>query len=939
MPAAATVALKSADSQPKATRFGPLESYDGPSIADQAGSCASTALPWFIHAKLTVGAPDDPLEREADRIADRVMRMPVTQDRYAAEATVRRACCSSCEQEDSVQRYSGASTSLAKPAPSLVSSVLAEPGRPLNPTHRAFFEPRLGIDLEGVRVHDDAAAARSADAIGARAYTVGSHVVLAAGAGAETFADRSLMAHELAHVIQQSHTSVSGGPCSSTTVYRQAKPATAGHDDDLKIVPPPPADGALVYHKRTRLTFTESADYNRYQLMLYVAEKGLGALRAVDTSTAAFTPSFGSMVLGGAPEPLTDDQRDYVGRVAKAVHAGIVEIGATASEFFSDFQRRGADAANALLDASRERIEKEQQRYGIEREQGSILGIIYDKNVTVARNPETEDLISAAKTLLVKQERVSRAKATVEQRDEYGGTSPPGGLPPPASVSKLQAATLELQSAYNDYNLQRHVEEGKHPVLASYALDPLSSTTPEILQALSSGEKDKLVNTLAKEIFEKLDNIEAVRDKINKDKQRIWKLPAIVAATKQLPGIVDYKNASGPYLETFVQIGKDQAEADEAFISVATTVLLVTFALLSAVPSGGLSVGAAAAVTAGDLALGTALGANALQEFMFQEAASGTDFDKAKSISQQEPSLFWLALDLLGALGGAKAAFDAFHDLAELYHVATVAKAADRAQEATAAFAKLEEEGNRLRPGSGVGARLRQEAEGLAASVEADVREIEQNLGKARPSTVPGYTDEIPIGSDQFWRKRADGAWCRFASPPRCLIPPVDIPVEVGTAARGAAIEVHQIELAQYEKLPNGFKTLDAVSGGTVEFITEDGKLITEYSNVKGISIKSTEVTEASSLSAQGSKYLNELYQFDGYTLLGTRVKSLSSRKLELLFEEGSTAKINSETIQVLSRLKASAKSMRIQFDWYVFSSGRRIEGGTFVKQMKLPEY
>ncbi|HXO17175.1 MAG TPA: hypothetical protein VN909_03315, partial [Candidatus Dormibacteraeota bacterium] len=116
MPAAATVALKSADSQPKATRFGPLESYDGPSIADQAGSCASTALPWFIHAKLTVGAPDDPLEREADRIADRVMRMPVTQDRYAAEATVRRACCSSCEQEDSVQRYSGASTSLAKPA-------------------------------------------------------------------------------------------------------------------------------------------------------------------------------------------------------------------------------------------------------------------------------------------------------------------------------------------------------------------------------------------------------------------------------------------------------------------------------------------------------------------------------------------------------------------------------------------------------------------------------------------------------------------------------------------------------------------------------------------------------------------------------------------------------------------------------------------------------
>ena len=59
--------------------------------------------------------------------------------------------------------------------------VLASAGRPLDAQTRGHFEPRLGIDLDGVRVHDDARAAESAAAVDALAYTVGDDVVFAAG--------------------------------------------------------------------------------------------------------------------------------------------------------------------------------------------------------------------------------------------------------------------------------------------------------------------------------------------------------------------------------------------------------------------------------------------------------------------------------------------------------------------------------------------------------------------------------------------------------------------------------------------------------------------------------------------------------------------------------------------------------------------------------------
>lgn len=88
--------------------------------------------------------------------------------------------------------------------PPLVRDVLRAPGQPLSTATRAAMESRFGRDFSRVRVHADAQAAESARAIDARAYTLGQDVVFAAGRYAPgTSSGIALLAHELAHTIQQ----------------------------------------------------------------------------------------------------------------------------------------------------------------------------------------------------------------------------------------------------------------------------------------------------------------------------------------------------------------------------------------------------------------------------------------------------------------------------------------------------------------------------------------------------------------------------------------------------------------------------------------------------------------------------------------------------------------------------------------------------------------
>jgi hypothetical protein len=79
---------------------------------------------------------------------------------------------------------------------------ISDGGRPLAAGERGEFEPRFGFSFANVRVHDGAEAANSAKAVGARAFTLGNHIVFAPGAHAPGSEGRATLAHELAHVVQ-----------------------------------------------------------------------------------------------------------------------------------------------------------------------------------------------------------------------------------------------------------------------------------------------------------------------------------------------------------------------------------------------------------------------------------------------------------------------------------------------------------------------------------------------------------------------------------------------------------------------------------------------------------------------------------------------------------------------------------------------------------------
>lgn len=191
--------MHSLRSVPKATTHRPpttRSDYHGKNLAgrpgNQAALCRLSPSPLQLQARLRIGTAHDPLEREADRVADAVMQS----DRAAVQRK-----CAACEEENAgqLQRREAGGAGGGGAAPAIVHEALAQPGRPLDGANRAFFEPRFGQDLSGVRIHEGGAASRSAEAVNALAYTVEQQIVLGAGG-----ADRRLLAHELAHTVQQS---------------------------------------------------------------------------------------------------------------------------------------------------------------------------------------------------------------------------------------------------------------------------------------------------------------------------------------------------------------------------------------------------------------------------------------------------------------------------------------------------------------------------------------------------------------------------------------------------------------------------------------------------------------------------------------------------------------------------------------------------------------
>ena len=156
--------------------------------------------PIVIQPKMKVGAADDPAEREADVIADDVVRR--------IRSSVGQTGAFAAPADGRIRRSATGGSHLDgfEAAPDVESRIqrARSSGAPLDPGTRERFETAMGTDLGDVRIHRSATADQLNAELSATAFTTGNDVFFSAGSYAPDRPDgQHLLAHELAHTVQQ----------------------------------------------------------------------------------------------------------------------------------------------------------------------------------------------------------------------------------------------------------------------------------------------------------------------------------------------------------------------------------------------------------------------------------------------------------------------------------------------------------------------------------------------------------------------------------------------------------------------------------------------------------------------------------------------------------------------------------------------------------------
>jgi hypothetical protein len=170
-------------------------------------SIAAQRLP--TQRKLSVGAVDDPLEHEADAMADKVMRIPDT-------SFIQRKC-SHCEQEEAqrkplasfIQKKESATSNTTSDATHTQIQATRGGGSAMPANTKTFMESRFGADFSGVRIHSGGYASQLSNELNAQAFTVGNDIYFNSGKfSPDSSEGKHLLAHELTHTVQQGDGSV-----------------------------------------------------------------------------------------------------------------------------------------------------------------------------------------------------------------------------------------------------------------------------------------------------------------------------------------------------------------------------------------------------------------------------------------------------------------------------------------------------------------------------------------------------------------------------------------------------------------------------------------------------------------------------------------------------------------------------------------------------------
>jgi hypothetical protein len=261
---------------------------------------------------LRIGPAHDSFEQEADQAAEKVtsgehQHVAWSLSRVGIGA-IQRECscggsCDDCKKKKEVlQRNATSSAAVSSHAPASVASTLSRTGSSLDSGTRSFMESRFGHDFSSVRIHTDEQAAASARDVSANAYTVGSSIVFNQGKyQPHTPYGQRLLAHELAHVVQQSQGSAPAqiqrdaseietidAPKSNTVLQQAMDAADARQWEKAARL----ANGLSPFEMKTFLSLYPEPIWRNQLHMAAVAAPGVGDQSAIALATAKESAAF-----------------------------------------------------------------------------------------------------------------------------------------------------------------------------------------------------------------------------------------------------------------------------------------------------------------------------------------------------------------------------------------------------------------------------------------------------------------------------------------------------------------------------------------------------------------------------------------------------------------------------------------------------------------------
>jgi hypothetical protein len=276
----------------------------------------------LVQTKLSVSKPADPLEKEADRAAEKVMRMaePAARTAAAPPPPVPPQAPRAASAEQPVQRLGEGTPSVAADAKSEIQRATTG-GQALSSETRGFMEPRLGADLGDVRVHADEGAASLSNHLSARAFTYRNHVFFARDQYQPGTAEgRHLLAHELTHTIQQGAT-VQRAEQRPPEVQRTPEPTPVTRSGSPPAVQRLGVQDALDY-------FADKAYYiPGFRMLTLILGFNPINMRSTPRTAANFLRALIELIPGGALITQVLDNHGVINKAAEWVERKVATLG------------------------------------------------------------------------------------------------------------------------------------------------------------------------------------------------------------------------------------------------------------------------------------------------------------------------------------------------------------------------------------------------------------------------------------------------------------------------------------------------------------------------------------------------------------------------------------------------------------------------------------